>query len=1498
MKGIKIGNLCKSKGYIIKKIFKILWRTLLVLLILFTVLVIAFSFPSVQTKAAQYATSYLNEQYGTDIQIEGIDLSFSGDLILKKSRALDHRQDTLFYFDRLETSILGFGDLIAGSPDLGTTAIDGLYLNIHRYQGETDDNLIQFIKKFGESKPSNTKPFELSTGDLSITRSRINVIDDNIKYPESFVATDFNLESEGLFINGSDISAVIENADFHMFTGVMRNSNAPEGLTIKDLKADFSYTPQEIQAQGMRLQTAGSLLEGDLVLKYKREDFADFVRKVEWDFQIDQADLSTNELRKFYDEIVPDENVVLKGHMTGPLNDFKVEGLEAITLGDITIKGDMSFQNLIEEREEFFIEGDFEQLEVSNRDLKKFLPNILGNSLPPMLDQLGTVKATGYASVDKDVVVSNLSGSSRKGNFNTRITLDAIQSGYIGYNGNIKLQSLDLGSILNLPELGRVTLDLDVAGRGFNPDNANTRLKGRIQRLTYRNYTYRNIRVNGKLKKPEFNGKLSIDDPNMQLDFDGLADLKTESNTYDFKADIKYADLNATNLFKRDSISILKGSIEMNMQGTTLDDAVGTININDASYTNQNNDYVFEDFTISSTFKDQERLISINSTDIIEGELSGVFKLREIPELFKNSIGNVYTNYRSENITEDQYLDYEFQIYDKIVDLVFPDIELGENTILKGQVASNEAQFRMTFRTPHIKAFDVELNQVNAQINNQNPLFNTFIKIDEVNTPFYDVEDFQLINVTNQDTLLFRTKFNSQKRETDKFNLSFYHTVNDSNVSVIGIRKSDIIFQGQKWFLNRADKEVQLSFDHDFKKFSLDSLVARHQEEMITVSGDVQGKTEKQLYLDFKDVRVSSLVSPIDSLKLKGHIDGNLILNQTDGNYAPTSDFTVKGLEVNDTPLGDFELTVEGNENLTDYQVNAQLKDDVQRTFTAQGNINTSGASSTIDVDAVFKDFNLVALSPLGGEVLDRIRGLASGKASITGDLTAPDINGSVRLNQAGLRIPYLNTDFDIQNKARVNISSTVFEFDDLVLKDTKYGTQGILSGQINHRNFGFWDLDLKVESDRLLALDTELTPESLYYGTAFIDGVATVTGPTDELFINVVATTGRETIFKVPIDDGESLGDTSAIYFLSPEEKQARISGEKVVTDKISGLELRFELQVTPVAEVEITVDPTNGSYLKGRGVGNLLLEINTNGKFVMNGDFIVTEGIYNFKYAGIVNKNFIIEPGGTMDWNGDPTNANIDVQATYLTSANPSILLDNPNLNAQVPVEVLTKLQGDLSFFDPEFEIRFPNTSSVVSSELQYRLEDKSQRQLQALSLVATGSFYNPNSIGSNAVAGNVVESVTGIVNDLVSREDSRFDFGVSYEASERNPNSDLQRSDRFGITLSTQITDRVLINGKLGVPVGSTGATERTVIGNVQIEFLLNDDGSLRLKLFNRENTLQQLGQQEDYTQGLGLQYQVDFDSLKELYEKIFKKKIDREPKQLPSEEVDSRPEEFTQ
>ena len=54
------------------------------------------------------------------------------------------------------------------------------------------------------------------------------------------------------------------------------------------------------------------------------------------------------------------------------------------------------------------------------------------------------------------------------------------------------------------------------------------------------------------------------------------------------------------------------------------------------------------------------------------------------------------------------------------------------------------------------------------------------------------------------------------------------------------------------------------------------------------------------------------------------------------------------------------------------------------------------------------------------------------------------------------------------------------------------------------------------------------------------------------------------------------------------------------------------------------------------------------------------------------------------------------------------------------------------------------------------------------------------------------------------------------------------------------------------------------------------LINEDRTLSLKFFNRENSIQYFGEQIGYTQGIGLSYNVEFDNLKELFQKIFSKK----------------------
>jgi len=315
--------------------------------------------------------------------------------------------------------------------------------------------------------------------------------------------------------------------------------------------------------------------------------------------------------------------------------------------------------------------------------------------------------------------------------------------------------------------------------------------------------------------------------------------------------------------------------------------------------------------------------------------------------------------------------------------------------------------------------------------------------------------------------------------------------------------------------------------------------------------------------------------------------------------------------------------------------------------------------------------------------------------------------------------------------------------------------------------------------------------------------------------------------------------------------------------------------LDVTPKAEIEIVIDQETGSFLRGRGAGSLFMEINTAGKFNMWGDFITYDGIYNFKNLGVIDKKFDVKPGGTIVWDGDPLDAQMNIEALYEVpgGANPALMLDNPNFNKKIDTEVLIQLQGNLlKPDDPLFEIEFPNTSGTVASEINYRLADPQRRQLQALSLLSQGIFINEVSVSMQGITNNLYQKASDIFSSLLNEDNNKLQIGVDYLQGDKSALLDIATADRLGFTLSTKLSEKILLNGKIGVPVG--GVEQTLVVGNIQIDFLLNEDGTLKAKVFNKENEFRYISDELGYTQGVGLSYQVDFNTFSALIQKIAK------------------------
>ncbi len=1430
-------------------------------------MVIVLSIPAVQTRIATKVTDGLNETYGTDIHVDRLGLNWRGEVDARDIYIADHHQDTLIFAEQLQTNIISFRNLISGDLGFGNINLTKAKFYVKNYKGEESDNLSIFAQKFNDGSIENTSVFELFSNDVTITDSQVKIINENLSNPDVFSLSNLNLEASDFKVVGPEVFANIESLSL----------TAARGFKIKNLKTDFTYGLTKMTLKDLVLETGDTKLVGTVSMGYEN-GFDDFENNVILDGDFEPSVIATNDLMSFYDEFGKNQIIDFRGKINGTLNDFSYTDAE-LSIGNTRLSGAFYFKDLLKGSDAFNIEMQNHKVRTSYYDLRRFLPNILGPVLPEQLKDLGVFNYNGNTKINSIKLDTDGVFTSDIGYAKAKLLINNYsETNRADYKGNLVLDKFNMGKLAGTISLGKITANVNFDGRGFTQESVDTSIDGTISSFEFEGYQYQNISVSGKLKNPLFNGDLVINDPNLKVEFKGLVDVSKEFNQYDFEADVTYAELNKLNLFKRDSISVFAGKVIMNMDGTTIDNVVGTINFKETFYQSEADDFYFDDFKITSSFNNEERIIEVNSPDIVNGKISGQFLLEDIPNLFVNGIGSIYANYIPQEVTTDQYINYEFTVYNKIVEVFVPQLQLGENSRIKGSVSSDQSKFKLDFKSPEIIIYDYYFKKMNVQVDNDNPLFNTYVSIDSIYTGFYNAIDFSLINKTLNDTLYIRSEFKGGKAKEDIFDLSLYHTINPAGKSVVGVKKSSIDYKGNRWFVNEDNDNLnKVTFDDNFKQVQIDSLMLNHDEERISLGGRLRDSTYKNLKARFTNVNIGNLVPPVDSLRLKGTMNGSLDFLQENGAYYPNADITIDKIDINDIKFGDLTLEVAGNENLTRYNINTSLVNNDVKSINAVGSIDVAKKNPQIDLDIRLNDFNMQAFSPFGADVVSNIRGLASGSAKVDGNYKEPNISGRLNLRDAGLLVPYLNTDFDLDNSTQVVLTKNKLEIARTNITDTKYKTEGIFFGNATHDNFSNWALELNIEApERLLVLDTPPDEDELYYGTAFISGSAVIAGPIDELAIDVFATTERGTTFKIPLSDTQSIGDDSFIKFLSPEEKQARISGEKIITEEVKGLSINFDLDINDKAEVEVVVDKVNNSTLKGRGAGTLLIRLDTKGKFNMWGEFTVIEGLYDFRYSGIIQKKIAVVPGGNINWDGLPERARLDISAKYSTDANPSVLLDNPTFNRNIPVDVIIDLTGEIIQPNLNFRIEFPRTGATVLSELEFKLQNEEDRQKQALFVIATGSFVNDEFQGTNAFTGTLADRVSGLVNQLFADEDGKFSVGLDYSQGSRLPNA--ETSDRVGITLQTQINERILINGKVGVPVG--GVSETAIAGDIEVQWLINEDGTLRMNFFNRQADIQFIGEDQIFEQGLGMSYSVDFDTLSELIDKLFNKKITRE------------------
>ncbi|WP_244248519.1 translocation/assembly module TamB domain-containing protein [Flavobacterium foetidum] len=1455
------------------------------MILLLLTLAIILSLPFVQTKIANYVTNSLNEDFKVNINVERTAINIFGGVKLKKVSILDHHKKTMIYSEIITTDIASFSRLLDGDLIFGDLRLTGLIFNLKTYKGEDENNMNKFIQAFETDKkttPKSDKHFLLTARNAYIEKGNFSVVDENKRIPVFLNFKKMNAYISDFKLYGPDVNTII-----HRFSFLDHR-----GLYVSNFAGKFSYSKKQIKVENLAIKTKRSSLYGLAVLNYKPKDFLDFTDKVRFNVVLDSASIASNDIRYFYDGLGKNQRFKIKTKLKGPLNNFTLSNLRLSDANGSRINGTINFRNLLGTKEQkFSMDGKFDKLIASYDNLVVLLPGVLGKRLPKELKRIGKFNIVGKAKVSTTDLETKFKMASDLGN--ARVDLHMNNMDFIdkaSYSGNIVLEDFNVGAVLARKDLGKTTLNLDVDGVGFTERYLNTIIKGEISKLDYNRYTYNNIEVNGNFKLPYYKGQITVNDPNLSLTFDGLVDLSKRENRYDFNINVENSNLQKLK-FVKDSVSNFKGNAVVQVSGNSIENLQGNIFIKDAVYQNPKSTYVFDEVTVNSNFdEDRLRTITINSKDVVDGRIVGKFQFAQLNKLVMNSVGSLYTNYKPYKVKKGQFLRFNFHVYDKVVEMLYPEINIDSSTVVRGKIDSDLKEFKFRFKSQKITAAKNTFDNIRINIDNKNTLYNAYIELDSIKTPYYKIRDFNLINVTAKDTLFVRSEFKGGNKGEDYFNLDLYHTIDKNKNNIVGIKKSEMKFKDYLWYLNEnEEKDNQIVIDQYFKNFTIDNIVLSHENQKIDLNGVIKGNDYKDLVLNFEDVDINKITPLNSKFVFHGNLNGNINYKQNKNIYQPTASIEIDHLVLNKTELGTLNFDIAGDENFKKFTINSSIRNGFTESFKAEGTFAVENKETFLDLSLKLEGFNLATLGPVGGDVLSNIRGSVSGNAAVVGNMKKPEINGRLYVEKAGMTIPYLNTDYELSDRTVIDLTNEKFLFRNNQLTDTKFGTKGLLNGSIEHKNFGDWKLDLSITSKRLLALDTKDSDDAAYFGTAFINGTASIRGPVESLFIKVDAKSEKGTEVKIPINNAQSVGESSWIHFVTPKEKFNMSKGIVEKTRNYNGLELEFDFDITPDAEVEVILDRNSGHGMKGKGYGSLLFKINTLGKFNMWGDFQAYEGTYNFKYGGLIDKKFLVKKGGSIIWEGNPMRAQLNLEAVYKTSANPAVLLDNTSsFNKKVPVEVVIGLRGDLASPEPNFDIQFPSVSSVLKSEIQYKLDDKDIRQTQALYLLSTGSFMSPDGFSQGDFSGTLSETVSSLFGDIVKSDNDKVNVDFTYTSADRRLGQEVD--GRFQANISSQVNERITINGKLGVPVG--GVNESAIVGDIEILYRVNEDGTMNLRLFNKENDVNYIGQGIGYTQGVGISYEVDFDTFSELVNKLFKNhKIERAVKNTGDDVQDS-------
>lgn len=698
----------------------------------------------------------------------------------------------------------------------------------------------------------------------------------------------------------------------------------------------------------------------------------------------------------------------------------------------------------------------------------------------------------------------------------------------------------------------------------------------------------------------------------------------------------------------------------------------------------------------------------------------------------------------------------------------------------------------------------------------------------------------------------------------------------------------------------------------------------------IRLSGTYSNNPEDAFTLSFQNTDLGDALQFVESrLEWDATLNGSLTTRQLGS--TPIFQGRLEGTEatINGRTIGNLQLESRLDSVSNRFIVEGSLEDTLQESFDIQiqgslaNPLNPLTDPNQLDLRADIQRLDVWLLEELIPNVFTQSSGQAQGEARYQQVQGQTELTGALELQNVQLIPNFLNTQLSVDGIMRYDLLDG-FTLDSLLVQDSRGGT-GILDGTLGVTSLNSEaaiPFNLNLEAQSLHLLNNPFDPDIPFFSTITGSGRLELTGTQDAPVISTPESIelAQSSAISIPILDVTNVdNNTRFIRFVDKIPAMGEpltgeqtlnitpgtlipILGDSLIVSELSRLsdgatsfqdlftlDLQFRAPNSVLAE--LIFDQVTNDQIRARGTGDLRLTLQ-DGDLSVFGAMDIVSGQYNFVSGDVLSRQFQLQEGGSISWDGDPYDAELEVSAIY--RARPSLAsLGSPvgsatesSLGQRVPIELVLDIFGPLTEIQNEFFFQLPSelggfSDPTLSTRIQSLNQNDEQKLVQAFSLLLTGNFIaSGQTTFEDASAFQGVTGSAVLINPFVSQQlispllsnqiNALFSENVTFDV---DVNIDAYNEVELGVALRLY-NDRLVLRRE-GQITGNQSS-----IGDLGAEYRINQ--LLSLSAFHRQDPTfvqatgsQGSGSSAGETQvmnGVGLQARTEFHTWRELFARV--------------------------